>query len=209
MNIPLGERLNFLSIYSSNLDEFYRVRIPALMALKKIKKEEEQAVLLEKIGAIIDAQQQLFGKLLFACFNPLKEKHNIILLYNQPIPIAVKKESEYYFLTQVMAFIQPVFLSESENFFSENNQIYFSVFLKRKEKHEIAIVNIPSIYLTRFFTVKRDNQQYIVFLDDVILDNLYHLFPQSEILHCHSFKITRDAELDLKDEYDGNLAERI
>ncbi|HLR36996.1 MAG TPA: hypothetical protein VK084_03040, partial [Chitinophagaceae bacterium] len=172
VDIPLGERLNFLSIYSSNLDEFYRVRIPALMALKKIKKEEEQATLLEQIGAIIDAQQQLFGKLLFACFEPLKEQHGIVLLSNQKIPITITKETEYYFLTQVMAFIQPVFLSESEDFFPENNQIYFSVCLKTKEKYEIAIVNIPSIYLTRFFSVKKENQQYIVFLDDVILENL-------------------------------------
>ena len=41
-NVPLVERINFLSIYSSNLDEFYRVRIPALMALQKIKKEKQK-----------------------------------------------------------------------------------------------------------------------------------------------------------------------
>ncbi len=207
--IPLGDRLKFLSIYSSNLDEFYRVRIPALMALKKIKKEEEQAALLKKIGAIIDEQQQLFGQLLLSVFPPLKKDHDIELLYNQPLPSSIKKGLSYYFFTQVMAFLQPVFLSERKDFFPENNRIYFSVSLNLRGKQEIVILNIPSNYLTRFFSLRERGFQYIIFLDDIILDHLPDLFPDAEILHAHSFKITRDAALDLKDEYEGDLAEKI
>ena len=66
-NVPLLERVNFLSIYSSNLDEFYRVRIPSLMALQKIKKEKDNndaAEILQQATDKIKLQLELYGKIL-------------------------------------------------------------------------------------------------------------------------------------------------
>ncbi|PZR20960.1 MAG: polyphosphate kinase 1, partial [Flavobacterium psychrophilum] len=89
-NVPLLEKVKFLSIYSSNLDEFYRVRIPALMALKKLtgKKAEADKKLykknLKEINETVYEQQQLFGKLLKEVVLPGLEAENIHLIYDKP-----------------------------------------------------------------------------------------------------------------------------
>lgn len=207
--LPLGERINFLAIYSSNLDEFYRVRIPALMAIGKIKTENETAPLLSRIQEVIDGQQILYGKLLLEILKPLETDFKIRLLYRQPVPVEIKDQVKRYFYTEVMAFLRPVFLKKKTNFFPENNKCYFAVSLQRDGETKLAVLNIPSESLGRFYSTESGTRQYILFLDDVIAEHLHVIFPDFKILEFHSFKITRDAELDLTDEYEGDLVEKI
>lgn len=208
-SLPLGERINFLSIFSSNLDEFYRVRVPALTALRKIQKGSDARQLLNNIKTIIDRQQQQFGRLIAGIIPELKISHHIEWLYNQAIPAIIRAEVEHYFFTEVMTFLQPVYLAKTKKFFPENNKGYLVVTVLRNEQPEQVLVNIPTEFLPRFFSVTKDNIKYIVFLDDIIAANLQHIFPSVEIGHCHSIKVTRDAELDLEDEYEGDIAEEI
>src|SRR6476620_12636813 len=82
-DVPLLERINFLSIYSSNLDEFYRVRIPALMSLQKIKKEKSDgsAEILQQATDKIQQQLQLYGTILTQRVITSLKENNIHLLY--------------------------------------------------------------------------------------------------------------------------------
>ena len=211
--VPLVERIKFLSIFSSNLDEFYRVRMPAILSFKKATNGSgfSDETIANSATQLITAQQEYFGKLLSQELLPgLKEK-NIRLIYKEPIPEAVKNELEDYFYSNVAAFLQVVKLSENEQlFFSENNQLYQVVLLQGENgKEDVSIINIPSDKLSRFFTVTIESVKYIVFLEDIIHRFLPVLFPGATIIGVYNIKITRDADLDLEDEFEGDLAEKI
>jgi len=225
--VPLLERINFLSIYCSNLDEFYRVRMPALLALQKIKGKKKASggqkmpgdewptgyvteggsSLLEEIEAVVSGQLEEFGKIFTSGILPELALHGINFIYDQPVPAAVKKETNEYFFTQVLAFLQPVHLSQARDaFFPENDKLYFAV---EAGGDDIYILNIPSDSLPRFYRAEGADTQTILFIDDIIRDHLEFVFPGLPVKGAYSIKITRDAELDLEDEYDGDLAEKI
>jgi polyphosphate kinase len=212
-DLPVMERINFLSIFSSNLDEFYRVRMPVLLALHNLAthgNSEKEDVLLEA-QILIGHQQQKFGQVFTSRLIPLLKDNKINLLFNEPIPVAINDKVSDYFYSQVMSFLQPIDLADTKkNFFPENNRLYFFINLRtRDDKERNVILNIPSNQLPRFYSVSADDQQYIIFLDDIIRHNLDKLFANETLQGCFSFKITRDAELDLKDEYQGDLTEQI
>ncbi|OIQ16970.1 MAG: polyphosphate kinase 1 [Flavobacterium sp. MedPE-SWcel] len=210
--VPLFERLKFLSIYSSNLDEFYRVRVPALTVLKKISKKEKKKLnkykeRLAKINSQVYTQQQLFGSILKEKIFPKLEKEDIHLLYDILFPDEVKQKTTDYFFTTILAFLKPVLLDGKTDFFTENNKLYFLVsVINNQDVAEQYIVNIPSKKVSRFHTVSVGNKQYITFLDDIIKYHLECIFPDSTIEGAYSFKITRDAALEFDDEYHEDLA---
>ena len=229
-DLPLLERINFLAIYASNLDEFYRVRIPALSALEKIKKPKEERPLperpsvlanpslLQEIAARVNAQLQHFGRIFRSQVLPALSREGIHFIYDQPIPDAAKKTADEYFFTQLLAFLEPVHLSRAKNnFFPDNDKLYFAVVTSDSgaassvttDLPDIHILNIPSDSLPRFFLAETGDTRYILFIDDIIRNNLAFVFPGMTILGAYSIKITRDAELDLEDEYDGDIAEKI
>ena len=117
--------------------------------------------------------------------------------------------SAYIKTTIAKAFLQPVYINADTNFFPSNNELYFLITLKKKEDAEVVILNIPSNQLPRFYKVEAGEETFIVFLDDIIRFHLDRIFPEGEITGCYSFKITRDAEIDLKDEYSGSLSEQL
>lgn len=208
-SVPLLERLKFLSIYSSNLDEFYRVRIPAIMALHKIVKIKGNAPLLNKIKAIIDRQQNQFGHILQQDILPELSRGGVRLLYNQPLPEVLTAGISEYFISEVAAFTVKVDLERAADFFPENNKIYLLVDLSGDRGPQRVILNIPSGELPRFYTTVHEHVRFIVFLDDIVRQSLGRIFPHSFVRGCWSFKVTRDSELNLQDEYEGDLAEKI
>jgi polyphosphate kinase len=212
--VPLLERIKFLSIFSSNLDEFYRVRMPVLLALEKLSNKEDNDIqiddnLLNTANLLISEQQQRYGKVLKSDLIPLLKENKINLIYGQPFPAEIQKNITRYFLSQVMAFLQPVYINADTNFFPSNNELYFLITLKKKEDAEVVILNIPSSQLPRFYKVESGEETFIVFLDDIVRFHLDRIFPEAEVTGCYSFKITRDAEIDLKDEYSGSLSEQL
>jgi polyphosphate kinase len=210
-SVPLLERINFLSIYSSNLDEFYRVRIPSLMALQKIKKEKNNpahAEILKQATEKIQCQLKKFGAVLTEQLIPLLKENNIHLVYKELIPPAIKAAAQEFFFSQILAYLQPVELNGND-FFPENNKLYIAAIIEQKDEEKAFIVNIPSANLSRFFSTGAGGINYIVFIDDIIKENLPVIFSDAAIKGTYSFKITRDAELELQDEYEGDIAEKI
>lgn len=212
--VPLLERIKFLSIFSSNLDEFYRVRMPVLLALEKLSGKTDndihiEADLLNSANNLISDQQQRYGKALKQHIIPQLKENNIHLVYGDVFPNEIKQQINRYFLSQVLAFMQPVYVEENTDFFPSNNELYFLITLKQGKIEKTVILNIPSNELPRFYKIEHEDKVFIVFLDDIVRFNLDSVFKNEEITGCFSFKITRDAEIDLKDEYSGNLSDQL
>lgn len=214
---PLLEKINFLSIYSSNLDEFYRVRVSALAALK--------SATLQKITEEVDRQLTHYGQLLTESILPELSRHDIEFIYQPagqasvpyalPVPPAIRNAATDYFFTELLAFLQPVHLfKKKDSLFPGNDKLYLAVVTSDPgpdggQDRDIFILNIPSDSVSRFFTAEEGGRKYILFIDDIIRDNLGFIFPGKTLEEACSIKITRDAELDLEDEYEGDIAEKI
>ncbi len=218
--VPLFERLKFLSIFSSNLDEFFRVRYPGIVALSILNKKTLKAIqgieenIGEKIQDEIKKQLNYFGSILHEEILPLLKKEGIIFYYNMPIRAEHFAEIREIFLTHVLSYIQPIYLDgKPENgFMPENNHLYFVITLEENTDAPLkqAIVNIPSEKIKRFFTLTPlDGNEYVIFLDDIVRENLVYLFPGLHILSVYSIKVNRDAELYLSDEFSGDLLLKI
>lgn len=210
--VPLLEKLQFLAIFSSNLDEFYRVRMPVLMAWKKIKKRSAETGVpnldigtYKKAAKIIDKQQEKFGTFLSDIIHQLADER-ILLIYNQQIPPEIEAEVAKYFFNTIASYLQIVKLDEELSFFPVNNQLYFA--LSDSSSSNLFIVNIPADRTGRFFTCEVDAKTYVVFVDDIIRLFLPKALNNNN-LKFYSFKITRDAELNLQDEFDGDIALKI
>ena len=219
--VPLFERMKFLSIFSSNLDEFFRVRYPALIALSRLNEKtkfkasiETTDDIAEKIQQEVNRQLNFFGAALTQEIIPELKMNGIGFYYNTPIRTEHLREIKEIFLSNVLAFIQPILIDDKSrhHFMPENNQLYFVVTLKEMEQGTLkqAIVNIPSNKLKRFYTLTPlEGVEYVIFLDDIIRENLQLIFPRLQIESVYSIKLNRDAEMNLSDEYSGNLLNKI
>lgn len=216
-NVPLYDKVKFLAIYSSNLDEFFRVRVASIRNIVKISKKKINAQLdfepgstLKKILEISYQQQLIYGEILSKKIIPQLKEQKIILYWNKPLLKSHMNEVRHYFLSNVMSYLQPIFISTGRQAFLENRCLYFMVKLRKEDDISFAYLNIPSDVLPRFLALKllRDRYYYI-FIDDVIRANLSIIFPGYEICGCYSIKMNRDADLAIEDEYSGDLIEKI
>ncbi|GAA3950470.1 polyphosphate kinase 1 [Chitinophaga oryziterrae] len=208
--VPLYERIKFLSIFSSNLDEFFRVRMPAVLAVDHLIRTDPAAAgtaesMLPAVQEEISRQLGEFGQTLTQNLLPALHNNHIHLYYNEPVHTTHKADIREYFLTRVLAFLQPLWLQghKPEEVFLENNLLYVVVSLSTAEEPDMlkyALVNIPSNQLPRFTELPPiDDVFYIIMLDDVIRENVGFIFPGYTVNGCYSIKITRDAETDMNE----------
>lgn len=208
INNSIIERIKFLAIFSSNLDEFYSVRYPFLKAVQKIETKagsyQSKFDISETADKIIDKQLKEFGQTIKSVVSSLK-KEKIIWVYNTPIPETIQQEVNSYFLNSILGHIQVIDLGKKNvEFFPENNKIYLAVTLKKKKERKI-IVPLPSFQIQRLILFEKKGKKYIVFLDDIIKSNLKWVFPNIEITSALGFKVTRNAEINYREDVKGDF----
>jgi polyphosphate kinase len=205
--VPLLEKIKFLAIYSSNLDEFYRVRMPVLMAMDNFDDRSGLNNPFVKAQFLINQQQERFGHLLKNGILPALETAQIHWLYNETLPEEILEDLAGIFYTEVLAYIRLFSVEkDEEGFFAENNKLYQAVMLTDGAGVErLELITLPSDTLPRLYAIRKGEHQYVVFLDDIIKDNLGYLFPGEEITGIYNIKITRNAELNLREEIDEDI----
>lgn len=222
--VPLFERIKFLAIFSSNLDEFYRVRIAAIKSVLNTNSNSDKKLgtLLKNIYKEVDKQQNEYGSIIREIFSELN-RHNIFLVNIDGISKSQIEFINNYFNQAVRPLTQPTLISGKRlNIFLNNKIIYLAVKLstikknnsqaakKGKKIFKYAIVKIPSDTLPRFVELPEENEKrFVIFLDDILKLNLGSLFPGYKVEEFYSVKLTRDAELYIDDEFSGNLLEKI
>lgn len=219
--VPLFERIKFLAIYSSNLDEFFRVRMAnhrnLLRVSKKTKKELhiEPKNIVKEIQRIVNLQQQEFGRIFEKEIIPELRKHNIFMLRRLDLNEEQKTFVERYFRDHMLPFVQPVLLVKNKiRPFLNNAALYMTINMKDKDDpdgpNQYAILKIPSDHLPRFIELPAPtNQRDVIMLDDIVRHNVSTMFPGYNIVDTYSIKLTRDAELYIDDEFSGDLVQKI
>jgi polyphosphate kinase len=220
---PLFERLTFLSIYSSNLEEFFRVRVASIRSLLRLKKKKlgkglHPARTLREIHNVVAAQQVKFAEIFRVRILPELERQGILLIDETQV---TREQSAYlreYYQKHVADRIRPVMLDPSgDPPFLRNRFEYLVVELwpgariaLSSEEPRYALVEVPSPPLPRFVALPRDGDQHVVmFLDDVIRHNLPGEFAGWDVGGAHAVKLTRDAELYIEDEFNDDLIDAI
>lgn len=232
--VPLYERIKFLAIFSSNLDEFFRVRVASLRALMNLKKKSQKDLkfdvekLLDKLHGKVVKLQEEYGSIYVNDLRPELEKNNIFLVDHTQLNPLQRDFVAEIFNAQVVPHIMPMIVAKKKiTPFLRNQRLYLAVKLSSKnvraskknaesksvpksKRYIYAIVEIPTNHIDRFILLpKVGNNNYIIFLDDVIRLFLPQIFYGYTIHESYAVKLTRDAELYIEDEFAGNLLEKI
>ncbi len=224
-SLPIYERIKFLSIYSSNLEEFYKVRVSGYHSsiLKSINRDESVEEALEtllEINKEVSKQEIEYYNIFNNMILPELKKENIILYQSDEVEPFHKPYIEKYFNEEVFPFLQPMIIQKGQIIsFIQDNRIYQAISLERKKNKKrnssnreitFALMKIPHSQIPRFIELpKIGDNHYIMFIDDVIRANLKSVFPGYNIIDCYSIKISRDADFSFDDEDQKDIAERI
>ncbi|SEL90591.1 polyphosphate kinase 1 [Parapedobacter koreensis] len=215
--VPLMERLRFLAIFSSNLDEFYRVRVATLNRLVDINNKTKTMLgfnpkkILNEIKNIVVRLEKRFDYLYEQEIIKELEAQKIFIINEQQLNVGRGTYVREYFRRQVLPTLVPIMLEDNATKpFPElkDRHIYFIVKLTFRKKVKYALVEIPTAIMSRFLILPENKGlKFIILLDDIIrycLDDLFFIF-EYDTVEAYGIQLTRDAELDI----DANVSEKF
>ena len=218
-NVPLLERLKFLGIFSSNLDEFYRVRVAihTRMMNAGIKKTmgDSHKKILNQIQKVVLKLRDQFDEIFSDVLGKL-EKENIFMINEKKLNRGQKAFVQKYFEQEVRPSLAPIILDEKRKFpYLQNQNIYLAIGLlnsKKPDKKCYALIEIPSKTVPRFIVLpQKKEKRYIIMLDDIIRFALAHIFSILDYnrFYAYTIKLTRDAQFDISDDITKSFYEKI
>ena len=223
--LPIYERIKFLSIYSSNLEEFYEIRVAEHrgVIIKKNFTEEsgvEAEETLAEITEEVNRQQREYYRIFSKVLQELNRQD--IYLYQDSRPEPFHEEFVHnFFNEEVFPFLSPVMIQAGDiRTFIRDRRLYLVIRMVKKSKrmaepdyvpdYYYALMKIPYAKVPRFIELPtHEGKHYIMFIDDIIRANLSSIFPGYVVESCYSIKISRDADIYLDDEKGGNIVENI
>ena len=211
---PIMERVKFLSITESNLDEFFMVRVAGVMDKMHSKADDKDAsgMTSAQLFPELTAKIQRFVKKQYSCFQrsiiPALKKCKLRFLKIKELNKIQKQTVDEYFDKFLFPVLTPLAVDTSRPFpLLANRSLNIAVRLVNNNGEDIfAVVQVPSI-LDRFIEVPSENGRAFVMLEDIIINRLSDLFELYEIQACCPFRITRDSDLDIDEDADDLLVE--
>lgn len=222
LNTPLLDRLKFMAIYSSNLEEFFKVRVAQIRRLVKASKKTKKVldfspdVLLKSILKTVNNHQQELSTLFNKQLLPELKSNGITIVPPENLTLRQLEFVDNYFKENLQAFIQPILLIDNKvRPFLNSGALYLFLHLtdkkSAKNQHQYAIVRLPSDQLPRFISLPNGTggRHSLMLLDDIVRLSVKYVFPGFRLKQAYSIKLTRDSELYIEDEYNGNLVDKI
>ena len=224
-SVPLIERLRFLGIFSNNLDEFFQVRFASVKRIaqsgksgKKVLGGIEAKELLKSITNKVIELQQKSNNILSNIEDELKKEKIYFINEKEVKPYQIEYLTDY-FLEKVNPSLVSVILKEEFQDFTDNKTfLAIKMELNLKSKNDIsenkiyAFIELPT-KLDRFIVlpIEENGLQFIMMLDDLIRLHFHLIFSMFDYnkIDGHMFKITRDGELDIEENFGKSYAEKI
>ncbi len=221
-SIPLFERLKFLSITSSNLDEFFMVRVASLKDMVNAEYEKpdiagmtptEQLKALDKeIHQLVTQQYSAYNRSLL----PLLEQNGLhVIKQHEKLSVEEAEYIDKYFENNVYPVLTPMAVDSSRPFpLIRNKSLNIAALVQKKDKKEeleFATVQVPSV-LSRIIVLPRkeeDEVQKVILLEEIIERNIQKLFLNYNIVCAHPFRIMRNADLSIDEDEAEDLLKEI
>lgn len=218
--VPLIERLRFLGIFSNNRDEFFRVRVATMKRMAMLRQADKDKLgfspseVLEEIQKVVVRQEKKFSQLYNTIVNHLGDKH-IHFLNEKQLDERQTEFVKNYFQEKIRPSLVPIMLEKKRDFPQlKDRVIYLAVKMRsndNKNKPFYALIEFPPT-LSRFVILpQRENQKYIMLLDDLIRQHLKDIFSifDTNSLEAYTIKVTLDAELDVDSDFSMSWIDKI
>ncbi|MEZ8082938.1 polyphosphate kinase 1 [Enterovibrio norvegicus] len=221
-SVPIIERVRFLGIFSSNLDEFYQVRFADVKRRLIISEEQHGDVgvreLMSKIQEKVLKLNQDFDHLYNDILLEMARRH-IFLVNERQLTEYQQNWLKRFFVSSLLPHITPIILTEKMDVLSflKDAYSYIGVELKKEgQPTRYALIEIPTDDVERFIKVPepkgKRRRKTIILLDNIIrlcLDEIFRGFFDYDSIEAYAMKMTRDAEYDLTHEVDHSLLENM
>lgn len=203
---PLLERLSFMSIYASNLDEFFMVRIGSLSDQMMVypdkideKTGDNAAQQIEKVMTWLKDHQEKTSQIIHQCLNDLKQVNVQIVDFNNlsKVDSVLTKK---YFTNEIKPLLSAQIIDPHHPFpFLNNNESYVMAKMESKDK-KIKYGIIPLGRLKKYYTFTINEQTHLFFPNELITQNLGSMFKKYDIKEVVTIRITRNADVDASGE---------
>jgi polyphosphate kinase len=213
---PLLERVKFLAITASNLDEFFMVRVATLLKKQRAGVEDtsvdgltpsqQLGALRERAALLMRDQASCWQQLL----RPALAEHGVRFLETGDYTDATRRHLTSYFRAEIFPLLTPLAFDPGHPFpFISNRSRNFAVVVRHQRRTKFARVKVPDM-LPRFVPIPRAGAagapMTFAFLEDVLRENLAELFPGVEVAGAHLFRILRDTDMELREDADDLMA---
>ena len=213
--VAILDRLKFLGIFSSNMDEFFRVRVATLRRLSKLGRNAKKIIghdpkkVLQTIQDVSLAQYKRFDSIYAQLLKELAGE-KVFIINEKQLTAEQRSYVTSHFRRYIRPKLMPIVLGQSSKFPNlRDDSIFLAICSEagtQSSKGRYALIEVPLTGRRRFLLLPPDrDNQHIILIDDVIRCCLQDIFPLSDVsaFEAHTIKVTRDAELDI----DNDLSE--